>query len=83
MLRDKRLATVDRFTHTGIVLVNRHHTVGGVRVRRITDHRNVTPTSYTRLRMVILAMVARGNGHIELDPPNTPDTMHGWTYYAI
>ena len=83
MLRDKRLASVDRFTHTGVVLVNRHRTVNGVRVRRITDHRNVTPASYTRLRMTILAMVAHGNGFIQIWPVDAPDMLRGWTYYAI
>lgn len=79
MKRRKRLTAIDRVTRSGDVLVTRSH----MGTYHITTHRNITPTSYTRLRMAILTRVAHGNGCIVIWPDDTPDMLRGWSYYAI
>ena len=75
-MKRKRLTMVERYTYADVVMITRM--VAGK--RRTTVHYDVTSTSYTRLRMVILSMVARGDGHIVVMVlPPTP--AYGWIYY--
>ena len=78
-MKRKRLAMIERFHNIDVCAVTRNHVVDGIVKRRTTTHYNVTPTSYTRLRMAILTMVARGDGHIDImELPPTP--AYGWIY---
>ena len=81
IMERKRLVMIDRYTDADVVSIARRHTVNGIRVTRVTEHRNITPASYTRLRMLILGMVSHTDGWVEIWPTPTPDMLRGWSYW--